>query len=94
MTKRSVLEDPRSEPEAGIFVTTKSPEEAPGRSERVETGSVDGVTAWIDREPPSPARLVLRLSETAGFDTPSDAGGFIRMNGLRLSFDTSPRKGL
>jgi argininosuccinate synthase len=61
-----ILEDPWNEPAKEMFLTTKDPMDAPDRPEYVEVEFADGVPTAINREPLSPAKLILKLNDLAG----------------------------
>jgi argininosuccinate synthase len=60
------LEDPASEPEADMFLLTRSPESAPDRAQYVEIGFDSGYPVTVDGEVLGPVALVERLNEVAG----------------------------
>src|SRR5512138_1432964 len=55
-----ILEDPWAEPPAGIFILTKSPEDAPDKPVYVEIEFDSGVPVAVDGEKLSPASLLAR----------------------------------
>ena len=61
-----ILEDPWAEPPAGIFILTKSPEEAPDKPVYVEVEFEAGVPVAVDGEALSAAGLLDRLNKIGG----------------------------
>jgi argininosuccinate synthase len=61
-----ILEDPWAEPPAGIFILTRSPEEAPDKPVYVEIDFDSGVPVSVDGEVLSPASLLDRLNRLGG----------------------------
>ena len=61
-----ILEDPWAEPPAGIFLLTRSPEDAPDRPSYVEIDFDSGVPVAVDGEILSPASLLDRLNRLGG----------------------------
>jgi argininosuccinate synthase len=61
-----VLEDPWREPEADMFVMTRSPEQAPDRPRYVEVEFEAGVPVKVDGEALGPAALLRKLNEIGG----------------------------
>ena len=57
-----ILEDPWAEPPAGIFILTRSPEDAPDKPAYVEIDFESGVPVGVDGEVLSPASLLDRLN--------------------------------
>lgn len=60
-----LLEDPWAEPDADMFMLTKSPEEAPDKPEYVEIGFQQGMPVSIDGERLPAIELFTRLNELA-----------------------------
>jgi argininosuccinate synthase len=60
------LEDPATEPEADMFLLTRSPESAPDRAQYIEIGFDSGYPVTVDGEVLGPVALVERLNEVAG----------------------------
>ena len=61
-----ILEDPWAEPPAGIFILTRSPEDAPDKPSYVEIDFDSGVPVAVDGEVLSPASLLDRLNRMGG----------------------------
>jgi argininosuccinate synthase len=61
-----ILEDPWAEPPAGIFILTRSPEDAPDKPAYVEIDFDSGVPVAVDGEVLSPADLLDRLNRLGG----------------------------
>jgi len=59
------LEDPRLEPEAGMFLWTVDPRAAPDQPEEVQIGFEAGVPVAVDDERLAPAELIARLNAVA-----------------------------
>jgi argininosuccinate synthase len=60
------LEDPGTEPDADMFMMTRSPESAPDRAQYVEIGFDNGYPVTVDGEALSPLALVECLNEMGG----------------------------
>jgi len=61
-----ILEDPWAEPPAGIFILTRSPEDAPDKPEYVEIEFESGVPVAVNGETLSPASLLDRVNRIGG----------------------------
>ena len=61
-----ILEDPWAEPPAGIFILTRSPEDAPDKPAYVEIDFDSGVPVAVNGEVLSPADLLDRLNRLGG----------------------------
>ena len=61
-----ILEDPWAEPPPGIFILTRSPEDAPDKPEYVEIEFDAGMPVAVNGETFSPASLLDRLNRIAG----------------------------
>src|SRR5262245_11351632 len=61
-----ILEDPWAEPPPGIFILTRSPEDAPDKPAYVEIAFDSGVPVAVDGEVLSPASLLDRLNRLGG----------------------------
>ena len=61
-----ILEDPWAEPPAGIFILTRSPEDAPDKPTYVEIDFDSGVPVSVDGETLSPASLLDRVNRLGG----------------------------
>jgi argininosuccinate synthase len=60
------LEDPATEPEADLFMLTKSPEDAPAHAEHVTISFESGYPVAVDGQPLGPVALVELLNQVAG----------------------------
>ena len=61
-----ILEDPWNEPPASMFLTTKSPEEAPDEPEWIEVGFEDGSPTTLNGKALSPNLMITALNEIGG----------------------------
>ncbi len=61
-----ILEDPWREPDEAMFLTTRSPEEAPDESIELVISFEQGTPVAVDGETLTPARLLARLNRLAG----------------------------
>jgi len=61
-----ILEDPWKEPDDGIFLTTRSPEQAPDAPRYVEIAFEGGTPVAVDGQKLGPAALLGRLNDIAG----------------------------
>ena len=61
-----ILEDPWSEPPAGIFLLTTAPERAPNKAEHLTIDFVKGEPVAVNGKVYSPAALLAKLNEIGG----------------------------